>query len=80
VRAVYVSSFIQLTSAVRLKDLVVRTETNKLVTDLVNLDRVRSLLRMISLRRRFKVHMRMRMEQQGNFYYLRHLDRPLTQL
>jgi len=39
--------------ALVLKDLVVRTETNKLVTDLVNLDRVRSLLKMISHRRRF---------------------------
>ena len=36
-----------------MKDLVVRTRTNKLVTDLVNLDRVRSLLMMISCRRRF---------------------------
>ncbi|KAJ6570981.1 Ion transport protein-domain-containing protein [Mycena vulgaris] len=39
--------------ALILKDLVVRTETNKLVTDLVNLDRVRSLLKTISHRRRF---------------------------
>ncbi|KAJ7058571.1 Ion transport protein-domain-containing protein [Mycena amicta] len=39
--------------ALVLKDLVVRTETNKLVTDLVNLDRVRSLLKTISYRRRF---------------------------
>ncbi|KAJ7019630.1 Ion transport protein-domain-containing protein [Mycena alexandri] len=39
--------------ALVLKDLVVRTETNKLVTDLVNLDRVRSLLKTISHRRRF---------------------------
>ncbi|OJA17446.1 hypothetical protein AZE42_05939 [Rhizopogon vesiculosus] len=38
--------------ALVLKDLIVRQETNKLVTDLVNLDRVRSLLKMISLRRR----------------------------
>lgn len=37
----------------RLQDLVARTETNKLVTDLVNLDRVRSLLLTISLRRQF---------------------------
>lgn len=36
-----------------LHDLVARTETNKLVTDLVNLDRVRSLLKTISHRRRF---------------------------
>lgn len=40
-----------------LKDLVVRTETNKLVTDLVNLDRVRSLLKTISHRRRFLRHL-----------------------
>ncbi|KZT30145.1 hypothetical protein NEOLEDRAFT_1238275 [Neolentinus lepideus HHB14362 ss-1] len=39
--------------ALVLKDLVVRTDQNKLVSDLVNLDRVRSLLRMITLRRRF---------------------------
>ncbi|KAJ7487241.1 Ion transport protein-domain-containing protein [Mycena galericulata] len=39
--------------ALVLEDLVVRTETNKLVTDLVNLDRVRSLLKTISHRRRF---------------------------
>ncbi|KAF7416082.1 calcium channel protein [Pleurotus ostreatus] len=39
--------------ALVLKDLVVRTETNKLVSDLVNLDRVRSLLRSITARRRF---------------------------
>jgi hypothetical protein len=36
-----------------LKDLVVRTETNKLVTDLVNLDRIQSLLKTIFHRRRF---------------------------
>ncbi len=36
-----------------LKDLVVRTGTNGLVTDLVNLDHVRSMLRTISYRRRF---------------------------
>ncbi|KAI0919913.1 hypothetical protein AcV5_001858 [Taiwanofungus camphoratus] len=39
--------------ALVLKDLVVRTETNKLVTDLVDYDRVQSLLLMISYRRRF---------------------------
>ncbi|KAJ4481205.1 Ion transport protein-domain-containing protein [Lentinula aciculospora] len=43
--------------ALVLRDLVIRTETNKLVTDLVNLDRVQSLLKMISLRRRFLTHM-----------------------
>jgi hypothetical protein len=36
-----------------LKDLVVRTGTNGLVTDLVNLDHVRSMLKTISYRRRF---------------------------
>ncbi|CCL98380.1 uncharacterized protein FIBRA_00375 [Fibroporia radiculosa] len=39
--------------ALVLKDLVVRTETNKLVTDLVDFDRVQSLLLMISFRRRY---------------------------
>lgn len=38
--------------ALVLRDLVVRQETIKLVTDLVNLDKVRSLLRMISQRRK----------------------------
>ncbi|KAG6853798.1 hypothetical protein C0991_001248 [Blastosporella zonata] len=42
--------------ALVLKDLVTRTETNRLVTDLVNLDRVRSLLKTISSRRRFLAH------------------------
>jgi voltage-dependent calcium channel len=35
----------------------VRNETTKLVTDLVNLDRVRSLLRSISCRRQFLAHL-----------------------
>ncbi|TFY58902.1 hypothetical protein EVJ58_g6125 [Rhodofomes roseus] len=39
--------------ALVLKDLVIRTETNKLVTDLVDFDRVQSLLLMISYRRRY---------------------------
>ncbi|KAI9433175.1 Ion transport protein-domain-containing protein [Lactarius indigo] len=39
--------------ALILKDLVVRTGTNGLVTDLVNLDHVRSMLKTISYRRRF---------------------------
>ncbi|KAJ7583970.1 Ion transport protein-domain-containing protein [Mycena floridula] len=39
--------------ALNLKDLVARTEINKIVTDLVNLDRVKSLLSTISCRRRF---------------------------
>ncbi|PBK87237.1 hypothetical protein ARMGADRAFT_939192 [Armillaria gallica] len=43
--------------ALVLHDLVTRTRTNKLVTDLVNLDRVRSLLKTISHRRRFLAHM-----------------------
>ncbi|KAE9397917.1 hypothetical protein BT96DRAFT_1020456 [Gymnopus androsaceus JB14] len=43
--------------ALVLRDLVIRTETNKLVTDLVNLDRVHSLLKTISYRRRFLAHM-----------------------
>ncbi|KAK7445064.1 calcium channel protein [Stygiomarasmius scandens] len=43
--------------ALVLSDLVVRTETNKLVTDLVNLDRVHSLLKTISHRRRFLNHL-----------------------
>ncbi|KAH9931746.1 Ion transport protein-domain-containing protein [Amylocystis lapponica] len=42
--------------ALVLKDLVVRTEKNKLVTDLVDFDRVQSLLLMISYRRRFLRH------------------------
>ena len=47
-----------------LKDLVVRTETNKLVTDLVNLDRVRCLLKTIFCRRQFLAY-RERLRQQG---------------
>ncbi|KAL0565893.1 calcium channel protein [Marasmius crinis-equi] len=43
--------------ALILNDLVIRTETNRLVTDLVNLDRVHSLLRTISHRRRFLAHL-----------------------
>ncbi|GJE94122.1 Ion transport protein-domain-containing protein [Phanerochaete sordida] len=39
--------------ALVLQDLVVRNETNKLVTDLVDFDRVQSLLLMISHRRRY---------------------------
>ena len=41
------------TGAGSLKDLVVRTGTNALVTDLVNLDHVRSMLKTISYRRRY---------------------------
>ena len=36
---------------------MIRTEVNKLVTDLVNLDRVRSLLRALTYRRRFLRHL-----------------------
>ncbi|KAL0066269.1 calcium channel protein [Marasmius tenuissimus] len=43
--------------ALILNDLVVRSETNRLVTDLVNLDRVHSLLRTIHHRRRFLAHL-----------------------
>ncbi|KXN82493.1 Calcium-channel protein cch1 [Leucoagaricus sp. SymC.cos] len=43
--------------ALVLKDLVVRTEVNKVVNDLVNLDRVRSLLMTISQRRWFLAQM-----------------------
>ena len=42
-----------LTASFSLQDLVVRTETNKMVTDLVDFDKVQSLLLMISQRRRF---------------------------
>lgn len=40
-----------------LQDLLVRNETNRLVTDLVNLDRVRSLFKTISYRRQFLAHL-----------------------
>ncbi|GLB42802.1 putative calcium channel [Lyophyllum shimeji] len=51
--------------ALTLQELVPRTETNKLVTDLVNLDRVRSLLKTISCRRRFLAYKaRLAAEQQ----------------
>ncbi|KAI0073340.1 hypothetical protein K474DRAFT_1666711 [Panus rudis PR-1116 ss-1] len=56
--------------ALVLKDLVVRNETLKLVTDLVDFDRVQSLLLMISHRRRYlamKEQMRRRtMHEEGN--------------
>ncbi len=49
-----------------LKDLVVRTETNKLVTDLVDFDRVQSLLLMILYRRRYLAQREQaRMQQYG---------------
>lgn len=41
----------------RLHDWIVRNETNKLVTDLVNLDRVRSMFKTISYRRQFLAHL-----------------------
>jgi len=50
--------------ALVLEELVVRTETNKLITDLVNLDRVKSLLKMIIYRRRFRAHLRHIREQE----------------
>lgn len=40
-----------------LQDLIARNETNRLVTDLVNLDRVRSLLKTISFRRQFLAYL-----------------------
>ncbi|KAI0667461.1 Ion transport protein-domain-containing protein [Trametes maxima] len=52
--------------ALVLKDLVVRTETNKLVTDLVDFDRVQSLLLMILYRRRYLAQREQaRMQQMG---------------
>ncbi|KAI0776961.1 Ion transport protein-domain-containing protein [Trametes elegans] len=52
--------------ALVLKDLVVRTETNKLVTDLVDFDRVQSLLLMILYRRRYLAQREQaRMHQMG---------------
>lgn len=48
----------------RLKDLVTRTEINKFVNDLVNLDRVRSLLKTIYYRRQFKAKMEEKQRQQ----------------
>lgn len=50
--------------ALELKDLIVRQRTNKLVLDLVNLDRVRSLLKMISLRRRYLAEREMTLSAQ----------------
>jgi len=53
--------------ALVLKDLVMRTETTKLVADLVDFDRVQSLLLMISHRRRYlamKEHARMEQMQE----------------
>ncbi|KAH7886746.1 Ion transport protein-domain-containing protein, partial [Phlebopus sp. FC_14] len=44
--------------ALTMKDLIKRQETNKLVMDLVNLDKVRSLMRMSSLRREFLLKQR----------------------
>jgi hypothetical protein len=52
----------------RLKDLVLRNETNKLVTDLVHLDRVGSLMKMILCRRRFREHLRKKREQSKLLY------------
>ncbi|KAG2356552.1 Ion transport protein-domain-containing protein, partial [Suillus spraguei] len=48
----------------KLIDLIVRQGTNKLVSDSVNLDRVRSLLKMISLRRRYLAEREMTLNAQ----------------
>src|SRR5882757_1223904 len=40
-----------------LQDLIARNEINRQVTDLVNLDRVRSLLKTITSRRHFLAHL-----------------------
>jgi len=62
----------RLISLPRLHDLVTRTETNRLVTDLVNLDRVRSLLKTISHRRRFLSHLeRKRAQKYENGEFVR---------
>ncbi|KAI5121745.1 hypothetical protein M0805_009034 [Coniferiporia weirii] len=50
--------------ALALKDLVTRTEINKFVNDLVNLDRVRSLLKTIYYRRQFRAIMEEKRRQQ----------------
>lgn len=47
-----------------LKELVTRTEINKFVNDLVNLDRVRSLLKTIYYRRQFRAIMEEKRRQQ----------------
>lgn len=63
----------------RLQNLVIRQETNKLVTDLVNLDHVRSLLKTISYRRRFVAYLtkkRSEKYEQGAIY--RHLSMILS--
>ncbi|OCH86932.1 hypothetical protein OBBRIDRAFT_890152 [Obba rivulosa] len=57
--------------ALVLKDLVVRNETNKLVTDLVDFDRVQSLLLMISHRRRY-----LAMREQERLKQMGHSDIP----
>lgn len=50
--------------ALVLKDLVIRAETNKIVTDLVDFDRVQSLLLMILYRRRYLAHREQIRQQQ----------------
>ncbi|KAL5522184.1 CCH1 [Sanghuangporus sanghuang] len=50
--------------ALSLKELVTRTEINKFVNDLVNLDRVRSLLKTIYYRRQFRTMMEEKRRQQ----------------
>jgi hypothetical protein len=62
-----------MSSGYSLQDLVVRNETNKLVTDLVDLDRVRSLLRAISYRRQFLAHLKKKRAEKyekGNVFVL----------
>lgn len=71
-----VGAYVLLINPLSLKDLVVRTETNKLVTDLVDFDRVQSLLLMILYRRRYLAQREQaRMQQYGlvqSGQYLRH--------
>jgi hypothetical protein len=62
-----------------LKDLVIRTGTNKLVADLVNLDRVRSLLQSISDRRRFlarRQKAREAAQEHGTYIFIDFLSLP----
>ncbi|EIW77746.1 hypothetical protein CONPUDRAFT_167813 [Coniophora puteana RWD-64-598 SS2] len=65
--------------ALVLKDLVVRTEQNKLVTDLVNLDRVRSLLKMFSLRRRYLLEREAEREKARNPFFSRDIPAILVE-
>ena len=67
-----------LTVHFRLKDLLVRTRTNDLVTDLVNLDRVRSLLRTIAARRRFVAQRNARLHESNTVPEIIVDDTPTT--